>query len=592
MRKPETSRIVLLIVLVTCAPGYGQNFSFIDATANLDSLNLKINEDSGPAWGDFNNDGLQDLYLGAFGVNGLYKNNGDGTFTNIAAQAGVDDSLKTKAATWGDIDNDGFLDLYLSNGRQTPNTLYLNNRDETFTEISAAAGMANMDFAQGGAWADFDEDGDLDYFLLQDDVGNNLFRNNGDLTFTDVAVDLNLANDWAAYGVSWFDYDNDGHLDLFVANCRNLNGPNWTNLLYRNGGDGTFSDVSAQSGVDYPGVSWGVEALDFDNDLDMDLLVVNDETQNSFLLYRNDNGFFTEISDSAGLDNAGRLLAVTQGDYDNDGDVDFFACGINGVYRLYENRGDGTFEDISEQVPFPSAVSSRFNGTATADYDNDGFLDFVAADEFSHAFLFKNTPGDSVASNHWLEINLKGVTNNAFGVGASIIVKSGGMQQMRTVTAGSGTYSQNMLTAHFGLGKAAIADSIIIHWPIQTTDILTGITADQMLTVTEGSTITHVNVASPRSPAAFTLHQNFPNPFNPSTRLSFSVRQTAPARLVIFNLAGQEIRAFQFAALPAGRHEVEWNGKDRHGRDVGSGIYLVQLRSGSFTRAIKIALVR
>ncbi len=583
---------ILFIVFIDIISLVAQDFTFVDVTTNLDSLNFKLNRDSGPAWGDFNNDGLQDLYISALTTNGLFKNNGDGTFTDIATSAGVADTLKTKAATWGDINNDGYLDLYLSNDRQIANKLYLNNRDETFTDIAQTAGMADLNFAQGGAWADFDEDGDLDYYLLQDDVANNLFRNNGNLQFTDVAPKLGMANDWAAYGITWLDYNQDNHLDLFVANCRNLNGENWTNLLYRNDGGGSFSNVSAETGLDYFGASWGSITFDFDNDLDFDILVVNSDNNHSFLLYQNKQGVFSEISDSARLDNAGIYLAVTAGDYDNDGDLDIFACGLNSIFSLYQNNGRGTFTDISNQVQFPLLASSRFNGAASADYDNDGFLDFVAADEFSHAYLFKNTPPDSVAQNHWLEINLKGISQNRFGIGAQVKVISGSSKQIRIVTSGSGTYSQNMLTLHFGLGRNALIDSLIIQWPGNSRDIFTNVTPDRIITIEEGSTITEIRAKSTTAVSVFTLHQNFPNPFNPSTTLSFTMEKPAEVDIRIFNVLGKEIRAFHFINLSTGKHQLEWDGKNQNGIESASGTYLVKLQTQESEKTIKILLIR
>lgn len=571
-----------------------QTFHFVDASASFGALRDAQSEDSGPAWGDFNNDGWQDLYIAAFETNSLYRNNGDGTFDEVAGQAGVADATKAKAATWGDIDNDGFLDLYISADEDEPNTLYRNNGDETFTEIGAAAGVDDSSFAQGGAWADFDRDGRLDYFLLQDDVANILFRNNGNLTFSDVTGAAGVVNDWAAYGISWLDYDNDAHPDLFVANCRNLNGNSWTNLLYRNNGDGTFTDVSSETGVDYQGKSWGVAAFDFDNDLDIDVLVVNEDPTDSFLLYENRSGVFTEISEEAGLDDELPALAVTYGDYDNDGDIDIITAGFNPANRLYENRGDGTFRDASAGAPFPALPNPRFTSAATADYDNDGWPDFVIADERSRAYVFHNQAPAAAQDNHWLQVRLEGVQNNRFGIGAKVTVVSADLKQVRYVEAGSGTYSQNMLPVHFGLAGRSEIDSLTIAWPGGVQDVLTGIPADTILDVREGSTTTGV-AGQPAQPSDFHLQQNYPNPFNPSTTIVYQVPETGaktPVTLEIYDTLGRKVRTLVRTSQTSGRYSVIWNGANDASEQVASGVYLYRLRVGEHGEVKRMVLLR
>lgn len=585
---------VFIFLLAFCwltHPATAQNdFVFVDVSADVDTLTNMANRASGPAWGDFNNDGYQDLYIAAFEVNRLFMNNRDGTFTDISVAAGVNDSTKSKAANWGDIDNDGFLDLYISNNRGSENKLYYNVRNGTFNQIAQPAGVADTAFAQGGAWVDYDADGRLDFLLMQDDTHDRLFHNDGTFAFTDLAEQAGVDNEWGAYGLSWFDYNDDNHIDLFVANCANHHGSTWTNLLFENNGDGTFTDISAQKGVDYFGESWGVNAFDYDNDLDIDILVSNTDMTNTFLFYENQNGDFAEISDQIGLEPIGFAKALTHGDYDNDGDVDFLVTGFPPANALYENRG-GTFVNVAERVQFPTRPGLHLTGAATADYDNDGFLDFVIADENSRAYLYHNEPPDSVASNTYLTIRLEGVQSNKFGIGSKVVTVAEDLKQIRYVMAGSGVYSQDMLPVHFGFGARQTVDSLIVRWPSGAVDIHTDLPVNQIVTITEGGPVTHLDDAE-AAPNTFVLQQNFPNPFNPSTTIPYSLAERGKAQLSIYNILGERIRTFDLGTQEAGSYQVTWDGTNQEGKEVASGVYVYKLQVGQGVRARKMVLSR
>ncbi len=451
-------------------------FDGVAAAASVDDMGDGL----GVAWGDYDGNGFVDLYVAQGGMIGgetdiLYANQGNGTFVNASGPAGMGDAGATFGATWGDYDNDGDLDLYVTRYNQS-NLLYANNGDGTFTEVSAAAGVDNAGDSTSAAWVDYDIDGLLDLFVVGEWSANALYRNNGDGTFSDVATAAGLADGgWQREeGVAWGDYNNDGMPDLYIAN----DGPN---PLYRNNGDGTFTEVGGLSGVADPRFSRGAAWGDFDNDGDLDLYVTNYLDESA--LYRNDGGTFTDVSAAAGVNDPGGGIGVTLGDYDNDGYLDIFIVN-SGPNALYLNNGDGTF------TQHPGLThDGNAHGVASADYDNDGDLDvYVTNREDGNPNLLYRNRGNA---NHWLHVRLVGSHSNADGIGARVRVVSGGMSQIREVNGGSGFASQDSLPAEFGLGTQGNTVTLEVTWPSGVVDTLTGIAVDQVVTVTESTPPLH-----------------------------------------------------------------------------------------------------
>jgi Tol biopolymer transport system component len=448
------------------------------------------------AWADYDNDGDLDLLL----VNGsdiLYRNNGDGTFTDMTATAGVTDSGHGLAGVWADYDNDGDLDLYVANYRGEPNRLYWNNGDGTFTDVADAAGVNLAGDEISAIWGDYDNDGYVDLFIANDrsnipveNSANVLYHNNGNGTFTEATASAGIDPlvGIISAGAAWGDYDNDGDLDLYVSNQAEAG----ENNLYRNNGNGTFTDVTSAAGVngtdDSQGCAWG----DYDNDGDLDLLVVtgNRETppDASNVLYRNNgDGTFTDVTGSAGLTFIGDCVATAWADADNDGDLDVYitTSGNFGAVPdlFYRNNGDGTFTEAAAVA----GLSVVQNGIALAwgDYDQDGDLDLFVDGNTNPAHLYRNDGN----SNRWLHVKVVGVTSNRAGIGARVRIVAGGVSQIREVSGGAGRATQESLPVEFGLGGTAIVDSLIIRWPSGIVQVLTGVSTNQRLTVTEGETI-------------------------------------------------------------------------------------------------------
>ncbi len=491
---------------------------------------------------DYNNDGWMDLYVVNGGTlqnarahkkqrrNALYRNNRDGTFTDVTLAAGVPGNGHWgKGALAADFNNDGWMDLYVTN--YGPNILYLNNGDGTFRDVTARAGVGDPRWSSAAAAADYDRDGDLDLFVanyLDYDLnhlpvsgkfcsyrgipvacgprglkgaGDTLYRNNGDGTFTDVSKEAGVSDPQGFYGLGavWGDYDNDGWPDLYVANDTT------PNYLYHNNRDGTFTDVAAAAGVAYSDdgreqAGMGVEFEDLDNDGWLDILVTNFSDDYNTLYRNTGKGYFRDDSFATGLAaDSWRDLSWGVGffDFNNDGWKDIFVANghiypqvdrrpLNITYRqqnkLYLNTRTGKLLNVSDQAGPGLQILKSSRGAAFADFNNDGQMDIAVVALDDSPLLLMN---QGVSGNHWLLVKLVGTSSNRFGVGARVTVKSNGTTQMREVKAGGSFASSNDPRAHFGLGKAAVVEELTVAWPSGKVSRLTGVQADRILTIEE-----------------------------------------------------------------------------------------------------------
>jgi hypothetical protein len=501
----------------------------------------------GVAFFDYDNDGWLDIFLvngsrfettfpkGEEPANRLFRNNRDGTFTEVTAKAGLVRHGWGQGVCVGDYDNDGNDDLFVSYWGE--NALYRNNGDGTFTDTSRKAGITTgggtvRRWNTGCAFVDYDRDGNLDLFVanyidfdletvpvpesgtclykgLKVACGppglkggkNILFRNNGDGTFTDVSARAGILNTESTYGLGVLvsDFDNDGWPDIYVANDSSAS------ALYRNNRDGTFTEIAIEAGVAYspdgkPQAGMGVGAADYDGDGNLDIVKTNfagDTTS----LYRNlGKGVFEDRTLQAGFGRNTRFLGWGAGflDFDNDSWPDVLLTnghvypevaesGSEYGYRqrkvLYHNTGNGKFADVSLAggSGILEAVAGR--GAAFGDFDNDGDIDVVVNCINDVPQLLRC---DSNSKNYWLKIKLVGVKSNRSAIGARIYcTPQGGRRQMDEVRSGGSYMSQNDLRVHFGLGQAAQAD-LEIRWPSGVIDTLNAVTANQVIRVTEG----------------------------------------------------------------------------------------------------------
>ncbi len=472
--------------------------STIDALTFTDvSQAAGIFEDNlswGAAWGDYDRDGYIDVmtvgHLG--GICQLWHNNGDGTFTDVTTAAGMlTADGDAHGPCWADLDNDGDLDLYVAKGTTKEKTLnyndlWRNNGDGTFTNIAVSSGVTGIGCRSRGSYAvDYDNDGDLDLFVPSNfklGLGdqNLLYRNDGDFQFTDVATEARIARkgigNWAA---AWADYDRDGLIDFYITTPAEGGVP--ASALYRNRGNGTFKDVSSAAGIDTDfsnSGAWG----DFNNDGYPDLYVAKDSAD---ILYRNNgDGTFTDVTGESGAINTDRALAADWGDYDNDGYLDLYVVNALQPNRLFRNNGDGTFTDVAASVGVAAEEFGNGSDGTFIDYNNDGFLDLFVCNGAGPSpgpyLLFKNNGN----LNHWLKIELTGRESNRDGVGARITLTAGKATLYRQYF-GQHCMAQNHIPVHFGLRGVTTVGSIVIEWPSGVRQELDNVPADQTIAVIE-----------------------------------------------------------------------------------------------------------
>ena len=487
---------------------------------------------SGCVWFDYNNDGLLDLYVlsgrflegvtdhshpdGLDATNHLYRNNGDGTFTDVTQQAGVPGKGFAMGVTVGDYDNDGFEDIYITNWNSA--ILYRNNGDGTFTDVTEKAGVQNNFWGVGAAFLDYDRDGKLDLFVGNylnfdphakkpfypaeafagpldfEGQSNRLFHNNGDGTFTDVSVAAGIADPpGRAMGVTVGDFDNDGWPDIYVANDQ------MESYLYRNNHDATFTNVAIDQNVAYGTNGDTPSAMgpvfgDYDNDGALDLFVSDMRYHRLFRNSAKDKFFVDTTVESGIARTSGQYVGWGDAmfDFDNDGWKDLFV--VNGGLHwlvpmedsLLRNNGNGTFTDVSAEAGSYFKTKKVGRGACFADYDNDGYIDaFIVVLGGKGILLHAKPPANAANRNHWLTLKLVGTRSNRDGFGARVEAIAGDLHQMVESVSQSGYLSQNDPRPHFGLGSHGEVDTLIIRWPSGTIQQLEHVKADQILTVVE-----------------------------------------------------------------------------------------------------------
>jgi len=439
----------------------------------------------GGAVGDYNNDGWPDLYQTCLGGNILYRNNGDGTFTDVTAKAGVADGRWSTGASFGDYDGDGFVDLMVTNYvdfhlndlpgfgnapnckyrgidvqcgprglRGAGDSLFHNNGDGTFSDVSKAAGVSDPDgyYGMSVIWADFNNSGRPDIYVANDSTPKFLYKNLGNGKFKDIGLQSGTAvsddgSEQASMGIAVGDYLHTGRPSLYVTNFSDEN-----DLLYRNDGDWNFTEVSYASGValsSLPFVKWGTAFVDLDNDGWLDLITV-------------DGHVYPQVD------------TLPSG------------AGYREPKLLQMNQKDGTFCDASDQAGAALREKRVSRGLAVGDLFNDGNMDVVIGDLDGEPMILKN---HGIPGRHWVSLELAGVKSNRLALNARVKIVAGGMTQTDEIHSGGSYLSQNDLRVHFGLGTATKIDSVEIRWPSGKVESLTNLDVDHFYSVLEGQGI-------------------------------------------------------------------------------------------------------
>ncbi len=451
---------------------------------------------AGISFYDFDNDGWDDITLPASTNKDFqFFRNINGVFTAIDLPISSND-VPAKQVIWVDFDNDSDVDFF-GVSDEGMIWLYRNDGNSNYTNITDSAGFTGVaqEDLWSSSWGDYDNDGFLDVFLSvwSSASPSLLFHNNGDGTFTDVSVEAGIEVEGInTFCSSFFDYDNDGDVDIYSANdfCP------WENVLYKNNGDGTFTNASSEAGVNLAILAMSTTIDDYDDDGDLDIYVTNisdtctEETStigNAFLSNNGDTTY-TEIASDNGTSFSGIAWGASFLDADNDGDKDLLVCSSNNntsntqLTTYYEQEQNGQFI-IPTNTGLEEDTAFSF-GSAIGDINNDGFPDIIVLNIVNDPiYLLENTVSNE---NSWLKVRLTGVQSNRMGIGALIKVYEGEQVYHNYTLCGEGYISQNSGTEFFGLGSAANIDAVEVHWPSGLIDRIENVTINQTISIQEG----------------------------------------------------------------------------------------------------------
>jgi hypothetical protein len=484
--QPAVLSLSLLSFL--CAPATAQvSFTDVTSTYSMQTVYAGTHLGGGAAWTDLDEDGDWDLVVacGQGCAFILFRNQGGAGFTREAFLPSVASGEEAKTVVFCDLDEDGDPDMVCSSRPGRVRVLW-GEPDGYREDPDWGWDVTQTSALYGVALADYDRDGDLDMYVGDHGGKNLLFRNDGGGQWVNRAAELEVTDSLGlAFQTVWFDYDNDGDQDIYVANDKAAN-TGHPNALFRNDGDGTFTDVSVESGANLVGELMGIGVGDYNNDGFLDFYTTNTPfpaggLPGNLLGRNNGDGTFTEVASAAGVSTYEICWGANFFDADHDGDLDLFvaAMDLDDTNRLYLNNGDGTFSDGT--IGSGLEDLDRSFGSTVADYDGDGDLDLYVTNSTGTSRLYRN----DTATGNWLKIRLRGTDSNRDAIGARATAIDGQRLQIRELRAGISYLCMDAPELHFGFGGATMVDSLEIRWPSGQVQTLTDVPVNQTLTLVE-----------------------------------------------------------------------------------------------------------
>ncbi len=568
-------RLCILIAIVSVAGVHAQQV-FTEVSASL-GISGQTGLGHAVGWCDIDNDGDLDVALSNQDGSGfwLYRNNGT-NFTNITSPAGLG-GIGAYRILWGEVTGDDYTDLILDWG--SSQRLFGNDGDGTFTDLTSGSGLTGNPVCI----ADFDNDGSSDVLTLTSS-GCSVLLNSGSGTFT---AQIAGTGDW--WCAVCLDYDQDGDQDIYLGTY----GSDPNALLCNEGS--SFTDVTAAAGVVFGGSTTGITVGDYNNDGYLDLYLANYSSPGCKLFENDGDGTFTDVTAAAGVTGQTDTRTSAFTDYNNDGWLDIFSSHhdffvISNI--MWRNNGDGTFSDVGVSLGLSGEFIGDYFGTAWGDYNLDGDIDLFAVGHIDKWELLRNDQSATMPANY-IVLELEGTVSNRNAVGAIVNADLGSLTLTRSIRGGEGYHDFHSMPIEFGLYDAASIQSLEIRWPSGLVDTYTDISANQYIYAIEGdSLITGITGGSPQAGSLGLQLDCSPNPCRDHLSLNYAGDAGPSVELAVFDLSGRLVRSIGSGVLVGSAQNAIWNGVDDAGDRVPAGVYICRLSATSGLVTRKVTLLR